>query len=109
MTGDRGHFPAAVGDLPGTLHCTRKIERALAFHVTRTSPKPFLAPALLTMYYVMLSSFFYLCICPLYNFLEFVSYIFLQQYSCCFFSSKMPQGEKPFYASKPSLKQSMMQ
>ena len=25
---------------------TRKIERALAFHVTRTSPEPFLAPAL---------------------------------------------------------------
>ena len=24
----------------------RKIERALAFHVTRTSPEPFLAPAL---------------------------------------------------------------
>ena len=28
------------------MRVTRKIERALAFHVTRTSPEPFLAPAL---------------------------------------------------------------
>jgi hypothetical protein len=37
---------AAICDVTVAILDTRKIERALAFHVMRTSPEPFLAPAL---------------------------------------------------------------
>ena len=80
MTGDRGHFPAAVGDLPGTLHCTRKIERALAFHVTRTSPKPFLAPALINNVLCYNDNFVITLIFNLYCVLCHAVFLFLSLY-----------------------------